>query len=175
MSKHTDAADAIRRMAKQYEQMVVAADILDQIGSLDNAAKEAQTVATAMQAEVATAKEDLAKAKADIKVAKAKAEEIMQSAADQAAAATQSARAEAARLLADTTAKMEATRASIQQGIDVAQAEAQSRADVLAGLIVERQKKVAEINDQVADAEARLEKAEKQMASMKAKLTALVD
>jgi peptidoglycan hydrolase CwlO-like protein len=77
MSKHTDAADAIRRMAKQYEQMVVAADILDQIGSLDNAAKEAQAVATAMQAEVATAKEELAKAKADIKAAKAKAEDTL--------------------------------------------------------------------------------------------------
>lgn len=175
MSKHTDAADAIRRMAKQYEQMVTAADILDQIGSLDNAAKEAQAVATAMQIEVATARDDLAKAKADLKAAKAKAEEVMQSAADQAAAATQAARAEAARLLADATAKMEATRASIQTGIDVAQAEAQGRADVLAALIVERQKKVAEINEKVADAELRLEKAEKQMASMKAKLTALVE
>jgi len=41
MSKATDAADSIRRAAKQYEAFVAAADILEQIGSLDNAKEEA--------------------------------------------------------------------------------------------------------------------------------------
>lgn len=174
MSKHTDAADAIRRMAKQYEQMVVAADILEEIGSLDNAAKEAKAFATEMQLEVARARDDLAKAKEEVKAAKQEAESIVNNANGTAEKIVQKAQINADLMANSAVERMEATRASIQKAIDVAQAEAQSRADVLAALIVERQKKVTEVNEQVADAELRLEKAEKQMASMKTKLTALV-
>jgi hypothetical protein len=46
MTKAHDAADAIKRMAKQYELMKFAAEALEQIGSLEQATSEAQAAAT---------------------------------------------------------------------------------------------------------------------------------
>lgn len=175
MSKHTDAADAIRRMAKQYEQMVVAADILDQIGSLDNAAKEAQALVATSQAEAAVVKAELAKMKDALKDAKAQAKEVLADAEEKAEKALTEANIKAGILVNNATERAETIRVSVQEGLAADEKAAQARADVLAALIEERQKKAAEINEKVADAEARLEKAEKQMASMKAKLASLVD
>jgi len=175
MSKHTDAADAIRRMAKQYEQMVVAADILDQIGSLDNAAKEAQALVATSQAEAAVVKAELAKMKDALKDAKAQAKEVLADAEEKAEKALTEANIKAGILVNNATERAETIRVSVREGLAADEKAAQARADVLAALIEERQKKAAEINEKVADAEARLEKAEKQMASMKAKLASLVD
>ena len=175
MSKHTDAADAIRRMAKQYEQMVIAADILDQIGSLDNAAKEAQASVASSQAEAVAAKAELAKAKDAVKDAKAKAEDIIADAKEKAAGIVADATAKAGVLTEESISKIEAVRVSVKAGMDADQKAAQDRADVLAALIAERQKAVDALNEKVADAEARFEKVEKQMSSMKAKLASLVD
>lgn len=42
MSKLTDAADAVRRAAQMYENFVTAAAVLDRLGSIEQAEREAQ-------------------------------------------------------------------------------------------------------------------------------------
>lgn len=57
------AAEAIRRMAVQYKAIVEVADLLQEVGQLENAAKEARATYDAAQADLAKAKADLAKVK----------------------------------------------------------------------------------------------------------------
>lgn len=77
MSKFSDAATTIRKAAVKYEQMVGLAKILDEIGSLDQVAKECTTAAEAARADLAKAKDDLAKAKDKIKAAEDRAAGVL--------------------------------------------------------------------------------------------------
>lgn len=51
MTQHTDAADAIRRIARLFEPLMKAADVLEESGSFEQAANEAKARAEAAQAE----------------------------------------------------------------------------------------------------------------------------
>jgi hypothetical protein len=64
---YLDAADAIRRAAKQFEVYTKAAEVLENAGSFVQAADEAKVVAAAAVAEREQAEADLAAAKASAK------------------------------------------------------------------------------------------------------------
>lgn len=59
MAKATDAANAVRRAAKQYEAFMQAAEILETIGSLDNAAQEGLAALDVVRADIDLAKNEL--------------------------------------------------------------------------------------------------------------------
>jgi hypothetical protein len=129
MSTYHEAADSIRRAAKQYEVFVKAAEILETTGSFENAAKEAQAAhAAAVKArdtalgELAQAKVDLAKA-IDLaaKVSKGAKEEFEAVLADarikaenEATGIKDKAKAAAAKIIAVANAKAEEAEARMR-------------------------------------------------------------
>ena len=66
MAKGNDAADAIKRLIKQNEQLKLAAEILDEYGSLDNAITEAKIKLESVKNELAGEVFKLAEAKESV-------------------------------------------------------------------------------------------------------------
>ena len=77
-------ADTINRFAKDYEQMVKAAEFLKEIGTNEQIADELQAAAEAARKEAAAAQDEAKKAKEDAKKAKEKVAEMILKANDQA-------------------------------------------------------------------------------------------
>lgn len=77
-------ADTINRFAKDYEQMVKAAEFLKEIGTNEQIAEELQAAAEAARKEAAAAQDEAKKAKEDAKKAKEKVAEMILKANDQA-------------------------------------------------------------------------------------------
>lgn len=123
MSDKINAADAIRRLAKQYEQMVFAAEVLDKIGSLDQVTKEQSAAADAARAEADKAKAEVKKAKDDLKKVKDDAAEVVADAQAKADRVRGEAEIEANRLIEDAASQATVAASKI---IDAARAEAVS-------------------------------------------------
>lgn len=79
-NKYSNAADSIKRAAVQYKQMVEVADVLDQIGSLDDIVTDSKKAAEAARKEADKAKADLTKAEADLANVAREAKMIMEAA-----------------------------------------------------------------------------------------------
>lgn len=82
MAKGNDAADVIKREIKRLEQLSIAAEILDQYGSLDNAVTESKKALAVAQKEreeaekeVAVEREKVRKLKEECKKVKEKSDE----------------------------------------------------------------------------------------------------
>lgn len=80
MSKFTEAADAIRTVAQRLEGFRIAADALESIGSVDQAAKEAAKARDAAQTERDAVLAELTKAKAELAKARDKAKDLVKDA-----------------------------------------------------------------------------------------------
>lgn len=170
MTQAHDAADVIRRLANQYEGMKYAADVLEKVGSLENATNEA------------IAAKNKAEAERDVLLNEAKAatDAAAQSIADAAQTVEgllKAANQQAAEVVAAATAKgQDAFERAIESANREAQAiTAKARADaeeavgktVLAQTTLFRlndeiqanESKLGELTAQAADAEDRLAKA----------------
>ena len=79
MNKIT-AADSIRRLATQYQDMMAAADLLEEIGSLEQASKEAKAATHDANVDRASALAELAEAREAVAKAQADATDILQQA-----------------------------------------------------------------------------------------------
>jgi chromosome segregation ATPase len=91
MSKYNQAADALKRYAVKYESLMAAAAELEALGSMDQAAKEAQAALKSAKAELETNINMLADAKAAVAAAKADAKKVSVKADEQAMAKLQEA------------------------------------------------------------------------------------
>ena len=170
MAQSHDAADAIRRLAKHYESMVFAANVLERIGSFENATNEA------------IAAKNKAEAERDVLLNEAKAatDAAAQSIADAAQTVEgllKAANQQVSEIVATATAKgQDAFERAIESANREAQAiTAKARADaeeavgktVLAQTTLFRlndeiqanESKLGELTAQAADAEDRLAKA----------------
>lgn len=173
MGKSTDAADAIRRAAKQYEHFIVAADLLDKLGSLENAIAEAKTqvdVITqereAAQAEYTNLQHALTKKKAELKqaseAAQAKADKIIDD-------------ADAARLtiIADANEQakqiVEGALISKSSELGALQSKVSAVQDALATALADERA----ATNRAAEANAAADDAEKRLAKVKATLASL--
>jgi len=174
MSKFTDAADAIKRQVKTLEQWQLAAEVLDQIGSLDNATKEAQAALNKLRGECDVALADLGKVKADAKTTK-----------DKVAATLLTAEADAERIVNEAKEKAGGIEASAkgkaEEVIELAKANAanvtstaRATVDALNKQRSEAEGKLAEVTGKVAEAEDKLVKVTKQLDTLKSKLSALM-
>ena len=137
-NKHFEAADALRRASKLLESFKMAHDALESIGSVEQAAKEAQAAADKAKADVAALQAELAEAKKAATAERAKAKKTQDDA---------EAKAEA--ILSESKAKAEAQAA---QSMELAKAGAES-------LIAAAQKQKQALNDEcakLADQKARL-------------------
>lgn len=173
MSKATDAADSIRRAAKQYEAFVAAADILEQIGSLDNAKEEAGRALSAARAEAEKVKGEVARWQASAIDAQTKRDAILSNAQAEVNEIKSKALSDAAEII--EKAKVEGNRLnhiateSAKSTTDLAARNCNSLADkcrVLAEELAMRVKAIDEMNEEATAAEARLVKVKKQIAKL---------
>lgn len=106
MSK-LNAAKSIRNLATLYKDMTDAAEALEQIGSLEQAADEAAKATASAKGELATTQAELSKAKDKLAAAKATAQEIGEQAAAEALVIQDKAQTDAVAII--TQAKQDAT------------------------------------------------------------------
>jgi uncharacterized coiled-coil protein SlyX len=175
MSKFTDAADAIKRQLKTMEQWAFAAQALEEIGSLDNATKEAQSALAAAQKERDAAKVEATKAKDAAKDAKLKVEAMLLTAEKDAEEIVRAAQEKANAVEATAKSKAEEALALAKTNSEALYAAARLKADNIGVDLAKKQQTLDAINDQIKDAEDRLAKATKQLDAIKGKLSALVD
>jgi chromosome segregation ATPase len=137
MSSKVQAAEAIEVLANQYRNMVEAAAMLKQIGSLENASKEAQKAAEAAKDEAEAAKLEADLAKADAKKAKTKVTEMLTKAAEDANDALAAAQEKADAIVAQANAK----------AAEIDQAAVDRLAGALADVNANRARIINEINN----------------------------
>ena len=109
-----DAADAIKRAAKQYEIFVAAAQALEQAGSFEQAAKESAAASQQAKIELYNATKDLQEVKAQIKDERSKAKQLADDAARKAAALLADAQVKAEEAARKVRADADAYAASVQ-------------------------------------------------------------
>jgi chromosome segregation ATPase len=137
-NKHFEAADALRRASKLLESFKMAHDAMESIGSIDQAAKEAEARAVKAKAEFEAWQKELEEARAAVRLERGKVKK-----------AEEDAKAKAEAILAEASAKAEAQAA---QSMELAKAGAES-------LIASAQKQKQALNDECAklqDQKARL-------------------
>jgi colicin import membrane protein len=155
-NSYIEAADAIRRAAKQYEMFVKTAEALDRVGSFEQAAKEADAarVKAASErdqalAELAEAKKQVTEERAAAKKARATAQQQAETllaeakvqAQAEAAKQAEAAAAAASKVVEDAQALAGKIRAEAQQEqvrLDGLQASVKEKTTEVAGLIAQR-------------------------------------
>ena len=172
MNQFIEAADAIRTIAKRLEGFALAADALERIGSIDQAAKEAQQQRDAALDQAKDAKADLAKARSALASAKEQADSVMDEAGVNAAAIVSKAEADA--LLIVDRAKAEASGLmNAQKGaFDAAVSEANAEMAKLKGRIKTAKVDAEAIDAEIAHKQAQLEQLNAALAEIKQKLGA---
>lgn len=171
MAKATDAAESIRRLAKQYESMVVAADILEQIGSLENAQTEAKKSLEQHQLARDAEVKALAEAKEATKKAKEQATDIVKDAESKALTIEIGAKSEAdklidkakerdAKMLSEANSQVQATLAGVNNqivGLELHKFDLEKAikglADEVSGLMLEadaQEKRLAKVKEAIA-------------------------
>lgn len=173
MSKKITAAETIEALANQYRAMVEAAEMLKQIGSLENSLVEAQKAAAAARAERDAAQAEAAEAKDTAKKAKEKTAAFLASinaeadelrAKGQADVLAMVATAEATADGVVAQAKVEAE--ALLSGVAAKKASMTKDVETLQGKMDELVTNITSKTAEVADLEKRLEKAQAQVAKL---------
>ena len=172
MSK-MDQARSIRNLANLYRDMVGAADALEQLGSLEQAQKEAQAQVDAGRAELGTLRSELEHSRDDLKAAKAQVKKLTEdgkaAAAVAAGAITREAEVRAAEIVKaaqDKAAQITAEATIEKSRLSSEVAGLQSAAESL-------KTELQVLREAVDKIEAEKLAAEKRLADFKAKLAAL--
>lgn len=170
-----NAADAIRRLANQYEGMVAAAAMLEEIGSLEQAAKEAKAATHDAKAERDKALAELEQAKAAVLKAQADAADVLQQAQFEAgikaADIKQAAEQEAATIRANAEREAAALLAPAQARLDKLAGQARDVENATAAA----QNELGAIRARIALATEEADAAEKRLAEMRAAISKLVE
>ena len=174
MTIHNDAADSIRRLARQYEQMVVAADLLDKFGSLETATKEAEVA----RAKAAKARDEAIAAYArtmdDLEAVRKQAKEIAAKAAATAESMVDAAKINAQGIVeAANTAAAQISNTAALKAAESEQAAVQRKHAIAADIaqaIAERASIIAESKDKLTELSA----IEDKIAITKSKIAAML-
>ena len=170
MSQFIEAADAIRTIAKRLEGFQIAAQALEQIGSVDQAAKEAQAARDKAVKEAEKAKANLNYITEQIVAAEATKAALLADTKVAADAMLAEAESNASRALAKTKdeilAAREAYNVSLKASIDEAKGEvakqkdraskAKEKADEIEAEIVAKQGQLDSLNAMLAELKAKL-------------------
>ena len=173
MAKANDAADAIRRMARQYEQMVEAADILDKIGSAEGHLKELNAQIEDAKSEAKKAKDAEKKAKDSLKAtndaadavviaATGQGKDLVKAAEEHAAEIERTAQDKAAAMVAQASLEVSRLSAANADNISKARAELNEIQANRATIVAQAEAKAKEL----ADIEKALDKAKAKIAQL---------
>jgi predicted nucleic acid-binding Zn-ribbon protein len=170
MSNFTEAADAIRRIARLTEGFQLAAKALDEIGSLSNATKEAKEAASAAVLARDAALLDLSKSVSDVSVQKDKAKALAADATEKALGILAQAQAQAQAVIDEATS-LAVSRVAVIEG-NANRIYAQIKADTET-VIAERSGVKAQLAAVVAEVAAKVKQLDdlnKSLDALKAKL-----
>lgn len=170
MSQFNEAADAIRRVAKTLEGFKIAAEALESIGSVDNAAKEAQAALAKAIGERDTAIEQLALAQSTLLDVRNESASLRKEATEQAERVVLAAKAEAE---AEAQRVLDQAKQQAQDIAAAAKAKVQEADDYVAKQSAEMDKLRAsceELETQVANKQVQLNALTAAMDALKAKL-----
>ena len=173
MSKYMQAADAIKREIVRLRGLNDAADVLEKIGSLDQAESDLRRAHAEITKQVAQSKVELEEARRQVDVALKHAQQIKMDSQGEAVEAKRRAEADRAKLLeaaeaeAERTASQAETKAreiieSAQKnkaGIDALAAQRESQAK-------DAQEKVSAAQMELADLQGRIERAKAEIKRM---------
>ena len=170
MSQLNDAADAIRRAAKQYEVFVKAAEVLEIAGSLDNAAKEAQKARDAAIKQKAKAEEALVELMAKMQAIKDEAVAIMVEVKEEAKTLTEKAEADAKLKANAIIDKATQTAELTYNKLDADKAKAQDELEKLTAKITEFTQASSILDVEIALKQKQLDSLTASLEKLKAKL-----
>jgi len=173
MSKATDAADAIRRAAKKHELFVTAAEILEQIGSLEQATAEAQAACDKALASRDLALTAQAEAEAKAEATKTHAASIVEDAHRAAGQVVQNAEQQAAAIVKEKTEAAVHTASGIRQDAERAKAkideqlpELREQAEQLRADIANSKAELIDLADRINGANAQYKAVQDQIRSL---------
>ena len=174
MADYQAASDAIKRMAQQYQQLMDVAGVLDQIGSLDNAANEAKSAQTKAQADLAASKAALDAANAGLAAVKQQGDDLLAKAQADADAQVRAAQDQIDKLVARAT--NDAATIMAKATAD-GEATAQAISDKIAGqrlMLAAVDQSVGEAQKDLDDLIAQSTAAEKRLAAAQAQIQKLL-
>jgi chromosome segregation ATPase len=157
------ASDTIKRLAQQYQQLMDVAGVLDQIGTLDNAASEATRAQAKAQADLEIAQKMLDAAIGDMDVVKHTAAGLLSQAHDDADKILTDANTQAAAMVAKGTA-------DASDMVAKAAADGVAAADALGAKVAGQRLVLAAVEKATADAQAALDAVNAQAADAEARL-----
>lgn len=173
MTDYTQAADALKRMAVQYKNIVSVAEALDSLGSIEGAAKEANAALAKARKDrdafIAKFEQEMTKCKGDLAIAQAAADKTLADAKQQADDMKKSAIATGEKKAA---ALVEAAQEKADR-IDLKCAGAEMDAAVklrsILDSIASESSKLLTLNAATEEAQAQYDKLDKALSAIKAK------
>lgn len=173
MADKFTAAESIRRLATMFQGMVEAADLLESMGKVEQATKEAEAAKIKAQEEVAAMTADAKKAKDELKGHKAKAEELIAKANDQALEKMREADQRAAAIVAGAEAEAKELVAKAERAASERTAAIAGQVAQLTTTKIELESSIASLTvaagakaKEVEDLEGKLSKIQAQIAKM---------
>lgn len=167
---YIDAADAIRRAAKQYEVYTKAAEVLEHSGSFVQAAEEAKLAAAAAVEERVQAEADLVKALAATKKAREQGKQLWEDAQAKAKAHIEEVTAAARTTAADIVRTAEGNAVNIVAGAQAQVQAVAANAEALAKEVAELAAKQVLLAADIKEKEAKVGALDAALAKLREKL-----
>lgn len=173
MTDYTMAADALKRMAVQYKNIVSVAEALEKLGSVENAAKEADAALAKARKDrdafTAKTEAEMTTAKGELALAQAAADKVMAEAKQEAAEIKEKAKA-AAEKKAESIVNAATSKAEKVLGdLETSKAAAEIEVVKLEGLVAEQSAQLISLTNENTELQAQHDKLEKALATLKAK------
>lgn len=173
MSDKIRIADALDRQAKTYQAIIDAAQMLRELGQIEQVTAEQKAAADAARKEAESAQDDVKKAKADAQKAKDKAAEIVAKANDQALEVLREAEQKGQSIVDGASSRAAEIQSRAEQDAAIARSGIAGQVAQLTSTKVSLEQDVATLNHvvetkriEVDDLEKRLAKAQAQIAKL---------
>lgn len=172
MNQFIEAADAIRTIVKRLEGFQLAANALEQIGSIDQAAKEAQAARAKAVKEADKAKDELAAVEAAMVAAKERVALTLAEANVRASALTAQAAADADKIATAAAAAMAKAQAEHQASLAAFAAEVKAEVAKHKDIAKKAKDKAEALEAEIAEKQGQLDSLNAMLAEIKTKLGA---
>ncbi len=166
--------DTILRFAKDYKDMVAAAEFLKEIGTTEQIADECQAAAEKAKAEQARAEAEAKAAKADAQKAKDKAAEIVAKANDQALEVLREAEQKGQSIVDGASSRAAEIQSRAEQDAAIARSGIAGQVAQLTSTKVSLEQDVATLNHVVETKRIETEELEKRLAKAQAQIAKLL-
>jgi predicted nucleic acid-binding Zn-ribbon protein len=168
-NKHFEAADALRRAAKLLESFKLAHDAMESIGSIEQAAKEAEARAVKAKAEFESWQKELEEARIAVRLERGKVKKAEEDAKVKADAILADAKEKADTLTVNAMAAADAAAAAMTKAAEDRKVKLQDELAALSAEVASLSKDRLSLSAEIKDLSASKAKLEAAIESLKAK------